>query len=372
MTKDKLKLYILEFTLLILLIFTLFVSNIYKTIYLSIILFIFMIIIKKIILKRNTISYMKKEITILMFIFSLIYLIVFYLLGIYVGFNKSTITFSLKTILYFIIPLSLIIYSTENIREIFLTKKDNLSKIITFIIMILIDLIIYTEVYNITILNDFLTILGFILFSSISNNLLFNYIVVRYSKKGIIIFRLITILYQYIIPIIPNIYIFFRTFLRIIYPYFIYLFIDNTYSKNKFKLSYKNRKKEIISTITLVIILTSIIMLVSCEFKYGIIVIGSGSMKGSLDIGDTTIYKTYNNEILNKGDIIIFNKNNTKIIHRIVDIKNINGENRYYTKGDANKDIDNWYITNKDIIGISKIKIKYIGYPTLFIKELFS
>ena len=372
MNIGKVKLYCLEILLLASLVFTLFVSNIYKTIYLSLFLFIYMFVIKKLIKKRNIISYMKNEVTILMLVFGIIYLIVFYLLGIYFGFYKSTVLFGFTSIIYFIIPLSLIIYSTEVMREIFLGQKDKISKILAFISIVLIDLIIYTEVYDIHKLDDFLTILGFIFFASVSCNLLYNYISKRFGKNGIIVFRLITVLYPYIIPYVPNVYIFFRSFLRIIYPYIIYLFLEKTYSKSNFAVSYRDKSEEIISTSILFIVLTSVIMLVSCEFKYGIIVIGSSSMKGTLNMGDATIYEEYKGQTLEKGDIIIFDKDNLQIIHRIIDIKNINGQIRYYTKGDANKEVDDWYLIDSNIKGISKLRIKYIGYPTLFVNQLFS
>ena len=48
-----------------------------------------------------------------------------------------------------------------------------------------------------------------------------------------------------------------------------------------------------------------------------------------------------------------------------------NGINRYYTKGDANKHADDGYITKEDIQGIVKFDIRYLGYPTLFLKEMF-
>lgn len=372
MSRDKLKLYILEFILTIFLFFTLFVSNIYRTLILAIFLLIYTPILKIAIKKRNITSYQKKEIIILMTIFAIIYVIGFYLLGIYFGFYKATVTFGLTSLIYFIIPLTIIITATETIREILLSQKGKLTKVITFIVVIVIDLIIYTEVYSIKSLEDFLMVVGYILFASVSCNLLYNYITIRYGKTGIIVYRLITILYAYIIPIIPNVYIFFRSFLRILYPYFIYLFLESTYSKTSFVVAYKDRTKEIISTSVLVLTLSLIIMLVSCQFKYGILVIGSGSMKGTLNYGDATIYEKYDNQTLKKGDVIVFNKDKLQIIHRINDIKEVNGKVRYYTKGDANDQIDDGYITDKEIKGITKLRIKHIGYPTLWIKEIFS
>ena len=54
-----------------------------------------------------------------------------------------------------------------------------------------------------------------------------------------------------------------------------------------------------------------------------------------------------------------------------MDIKKINGELRYYTKGDANKGMDSGYITDASVIGVINLKIKYIGYPTIWIRSLF-
>ena len=56
----------------------------------------------------------------------------------------------------------------------------------------------------------------------------------------------------------------------------------------------------------------------------------------------------------------------------VVGIENVNGEYRYYTKGDDNNTYDPEYRTNDDIIGIRRFNIKYIGIPTLWLKELFS
>lgn len=371
MNIGKLKIYILEVLLLLSLFFTLFVPNINKNILLAVILLLFSIIIKVAIKKRNILDYSKKEISIVMFIFALMYLSLFYLLGTFFGYNKTSTPFNINTTINFIIPIVLIIYSIEIIREILLAQKNKVSTLILFLSCIIIDLILYSDVYNIYKLDDFLIICGFIIFSSISFNLLYNYISSRYGKNSIIIFKIIIIIYPYIIPIVPNVYIFLKTFLRILAPYFIYLFIENTYAKTSFLVPQKDKAKEIITTTVLLLGLLSIVLLVSCNYKYGILVIGSGSMKNELNIGDATIFKKYSNDEIKVGDIIIFEKRNIKIIHRVVDIKNINGKQRYYTKGDANTRIDDEYVKEEEIIGISKVKLKYIGYPSIWLRNIF-
>ena len=44
-----------------------------------------------------------------------------------------------------------------------------------------------------------------------------------------------------------------------------------------------------------------------------------------------------------------FEKNNMSIVHRVIDVKQVDGEYRYYTKGDANGQADEGYITNNEI-----------------------
>ena len=113
MKKDKLKIYILETLLIIILFFALFAPNIITRSILSIIMFIYMIVVCYFLKRRKSNSIHKKQVFILMLIFSGIYLGGFYLLGLYFGFVKSKIIFSLWTISKFIIPLTPFRYNVE-------------------------------------------------------------------------------------------------------------------------------------------------------------------------------------------------------------------------------------------------------------------
>lgn len=381
MKRDKFKIYTLELILIIFLFFAVFTSSINR-ITLSIILLIYMFIVHILLKNKKINSIFNKQVMIWMTIFALVYIGLFYLLGLYFGFMHSKVLFSIKTIFKYIIPLIIIIVSSEIIRKTFLTQNGkirikkvgtiNLSVVFTYIIMVLIDFIIYNGIYNLSTLDDFLVALGFVLFASLSCNLLYNYISIRYGEKSIIIYRLITILYIYIIPIVPDVYIFFQSFLRMVYPYLIYLFLDKNFSRFDFIVSYRDRKNEVIGNTILIVVLTLFIMLISCQFKYGILVVGSESMTGTINKGDAVIYERYDKEKIVEGNVIIFNYNDIRTIHRVDEIKRVNGVNRYYTKGDANSKRDEGYITDDKIYGIVKLKVKYIGYPTLWLRELFS
>jgi signal peptidase len=340
-----------------------------------------MFIINFLIKKRGIKSIYDKQVMLLMLMFALIYLGVFYGFGLYYGFVKSKYLFSIGNIVNIIIPTTIVIITSEITRCILInqdgiikwkTHKINFSIALIYLATVLIDYNVYAGAYNLNKLDDFLTAIGFILFASMSSNLLFNYLSKRFGYKPIILFRLITVLYMYLIPYQPDVYLFLRSFLRMLYPFIIYIVMERTYAKSNLAIAYKDKKKNIFWTTILFILVSLMIMLISCQFKYGIIVVGSKSMHDTINVGDAVIYKQYKDgNKIKKGQVVVFNYNNIRTIHRIVEIKNINGEIRYYTKGDANRDYDDSYRTRSDISGLVKIRIKYIGWPTLWLRKLF-
>ena len=381
MKKDKLKLYFSEIILMLVLFIALFVSSNNARIVLSIILLIFTCLVKTLSKKRRIIKHNAKEVAFLMAGFGLLYVGVFYLSGFLVyKFSRQVITFGWSTFLKIIIPLTIIIVCSEYIRFWLLSQDGRIriknsnkdySKSLTLINMVLMDLVVYVGVYNLSSLKSFLSLVGFIAFASISSNFFYNYYSKRFGVTGIIIYRLITVLYVYIIPIIPNMYIYFRSFLRMIYPYIMYLVLEKTYGKTNIVEPYNTRRKEALVISGSIIFMAIFSMLISCQFKYGILVIGSESMHGAINKGDATIYETYEGQTIKTGDIIIFDYKNTRLIHRVVSSQRVDGEIRYFTKGDANAINDPSYRTAGDIIGISRLKLKYLGIPTLWLNELF-
>lgn len=313
----------------------------------------------------------KKNITFMVGMIGAIYIALIYLLGIYFGFYISKFRFSLEIIEKYIIPLLFFIIITEYIREKILFGNLKHKKILAFLILFFSDIIINIKNYNLTQLNDFLEFTGYVACVSIANNMLFNYISIRYGKNPNIIYRSITTIYVYLFPLIPNVHILFHTLIKLLLPYIIYSIIESTYYKKTYLEKQKENKFAKIINIILIILMLVITMLVTCKFKYGSLVIGSGSMTGTLNKGDMIIFEKYPGSGALNNQIIIFNKDDNIIVHRIVEIRNINGEKRYYTKGDANKERDEDYVIDDQIIGLYKFKINKIGELTLLFNDLF-
>ena len=373
MKKEKIKLYTIQITLILFLLLAMFLGNVFTRQIISVVLLVFMII-SLVLIKTNTVKPLDgKQVTILFGAFGTIYIAIIYILGIFTGFYNSTVKLSAWSILNYIIPYTVIIISSEIMRRTLLLKEDKVTSILITISMVLLDVILWTNIYELKTIKDFFTLIAFIIFSSVANNLLYNYIIMRYKDaRPIIIYRMITTLYIYIIPITPDTYIFLESILRIIVPYIIYVIIEGLHSKNNQIISTKQKIKEIIISIILCIIVALIVMLVSCRFRFGALTIGSGSMTGTINKGDIIIYEKYKeNENVKTGDIIVFTSDDTRIVHRVTEQRNLGDEIRYYTKGDANEQEDQGYRLRTDVVGKVKFRIPYIGYLTLLINDMF-
>lgn len=374
MKNEKIRLYAVELSLIIFLLLAMMFSDIFTRKIISIILLVFMIISVILIKTKKIKSINNKQTTILLSAFGIIYIAIIYIIGIFTGFYRATVQFSLWSILNYIIPYIVIIVSSEIIRKTILLKESKKSQAIILVAMVILDVILWTNIYNLKTLKDYFTLMTFIIFSSIANNLLYNYIIIKYGNwNAIIIYRLITTLYMYIIPFLPDFHIFLEAIIRLIVPYIIYIILEqiNGINKKANVIPVKQKYKEIIiSTITFGIV-AIIIMLISCEFKFGVLTIGSGSMTGTINKGDIILYERYDeNEQIKTGDIIVFQNEDLRIVHRVVDQRNLGDEIRYYTKGDANAQEDDGYRIRKDVIGKVHARIPYIGYLTLFVNDI--
>lgn len=373
MKRDKITEYVCSIVLCTVLFFNLFVLNIFSNKHVFAIFMLLYFIIAKMFVKFKKVdSKYKKNIITLMTVFSIIYILVFYVIGIFVGFYRNPITFGVKEIFNRILPVSVIILLSELTRNIFIVRENRVTTVITTTSLVLVDILINISLYKVFNLETILTLVGYVGLSSISVNLLCNYIVKRYGCVPNIIYRIIITTYMYILPIIPDIYIFFQAFFRIIYPYIIYLVIDYAFAIDNFKVALKNQKTNVASLIISLVICISLVLLISCKFRYGIMVVGSSSMTGSISKGDAVVFEQYKNQELEEGQVIIFNKDNVQTIHRIQDIQILNGETIYYTKGDNNHQKDDGYRIEQDIIGVVKFKLVYVGWPTIWVNQIFN
>ena len=158
--------------------------------------------------------------------------------------------------------------------------------------------------------------------------------------------------------------------IKLVIPVIMYALIAALFEKKKKPAKKKTNRLSVIGTAVVVSIIVSIAMLISCQFRFGALVIATESMTGEINKGDMIIYEEYKNQTIKEGQVIVFREDDNRIVHRVVKIEVVGNEARYFTKGDANEDLDLGYRTEKDIVGLTDIKVSYVGYPTLWLREL--
>ena len=131
---------------------------------------------------------------------------------------------------------------------------------------------------------------------------------------------------------------------------------------------------QVVYSIFLVFIVLVALLLIFSVFpiagNYKIFIVKSGSMAPAIKIGSLVVIKPVNNYKI--GDIITFgpySKTKAPITHRIYDIKVVDGQPIYITKGDANNAPDAREVAKRDILGKVLFSVPYLGFAVDFAKK---
>ncbi|MGN1379676.1 MAG: signal peptidase I [Bacilli bacterium] len=345
-----------------------------STIYNIIFWIIFLIFTYFLIGYTNNRSILKKQTIQYIIIYCIIYLLVIYFLGIITGFNYSPFLHNLKNILKNIIPLITIIICKELIRYMIIFKGRFNKKFINLVtlLFILIDIVTVISLYKFSTGLLIFSFIGEVILKSLYNNYLETIIAYNTGPIPNIVYRIILECYIYLVPIIPDLGIYLTTMVNIILPVLLVLKLNNMNLNYKFISKKKVNISKKYITIPISIFLVILISLVSGLFRYKMIAVGSNSMLPTISKGDAIIYEKVSsiNE-LSEGDILVFKNEDILYIHRIVEISKKNKDITIYTKGDNNAMNDEFTTSKDEVIGVVKQKIKYIGYPTIWLSELF-
>ena len=318
----------------------------------------------------------KRKLLLFVVIYTIGFIIFQYGLGFFLNYVNSPYRTDLLGIFSNTFLMILIIISSEYLRYI-LVKKGEKQKIIlvfTFILLVLIDLTLSIKYYNLNHLNELLEYLTLILLPSIFKNYVLTKFAYKYGLRQNILYRLILELYVYVLPFVPDLEMYLQSVLSMTFPLILNMIITIEFEKEQ-KIDYRENKiKRILLPIVIGLFTIILVYLNSNLFRFWIVAVASGSMEPTIEIGDAIIVdKKYNKHLneLKEGDILVF-KNNKKIYtHRIVKIKRENDQYSINTKGDRKGQTeDRWIVTNNDVIGVVKAKIKYIGYPTVWLSRM--
>lgn len=371
MLTDRRRLYIISSSALAVLLLGLFMPSTAGRIFCAVATAVFAALAYLFIKKKNIPSINKKTVILLMTVIGLLYLMLYYLSGLKFGFYRSGYKFNFRYLVRFFIPISVIIFSSEIFRWVIRAQNKKTADVISYLACAVSEILIYGTVVSSTGFNGVMDLLAIAIFPALISNILYHYLSKRFGPIPNIIYRALITLYIYIIPFVPAMPKSLFAFLNLIIPLVIYWFIDILFEKKRRYALGKKHRVSFIAVIFVCILMTSVVMLISNQFRFGTLVIATDSMTGEINKGDAVIYERYEDQPIEVGQVVAFKSGRSTFVHRVVKIENINGVTRYYTKGDANEDLDPGYITEGDIVGLVDMKLPYFGYPSLWLRSLF-
>ena len=322
--------------------------------------------------RRSAKSIAKKDVLLLMVILSVITSALIEMTGIYFGFYLNPYLVNSNILLTTVIPVAVIIVATEIVRSVLLSQKNGFVNVVAVIIGVIDETLTFSSVVGVTSFNQFMDLVGMTFLPAFTANILYHHVSKNYGALPNIVYRLISTMYMYFIPVTCAMGDSIRSVLKLVVPLAIMALISGLFSKTPKKATGNGEKITAVGMSISLVVTALVAMLISCQFQFGALVIATESMTGEINKGDMVIYERYDDQTIKEGQVIVFQQNELKIVHRVVRIERVDGQIRYFTKGDFNQDEDRGFRTDADIVGLTDLKISYLGYPTLWLHELIN
>ena len=321
----------------------------------------------------------KKDKTQSLLIAMIIYIIVYFLLGIVFGFERTPYSKSIVSILKNLWSFGSIAVFQEFIREGLI--KNERKSVFNFVSMTLLFALLDLSLPNIS--SQFTDVqTGFIYISTtvipaIVSSAIMTYLVFINGAKSSIIYRLFIIVPPFIVPIVPNFDWFGTAIMGITVPLGVYVYMNYVHVSKTERLSRRERRKYNPAVYVPVFVFIAVLAgFVIGIFKYQPIAVLSGSMSPTFNRGDAVVIEKLNTQEkdkLKKGDIIQFVSGTKYVVHRIEEITNDEyGNKLFITKGDHNNTIDFDKVHLENVKGKVAAIIPFIGYPSVWLSGAIS
>ena len=269
------------------------------------------------------------------------------------------------------------IIGIETLRIVVIAKNKKNKLLVTIITILLILLQINYHIFGDLYLNkeELFRYVCSTIIPIIICNIIYTYFILKNMHLFVLGYRVLGKLFVLLVPALPNVDWYVMGSVGILLPAFMYLLFRYKFSKEKKDI--RERKENFLEKFYYAVTFIFALMLVCFMigmFKYEPICILSNSMIPTYKRGDVVIFKKMNNYELNniqKNSIIIYEKDDKNIAHRVVNVIKTDDNVLYQTKGDSNNMSDTDLVQIAQIKGVYVFHIKYIGLPSVWLYNYF-
>lgn len=175
-------------------------------------------------------------------------------------------------------------------------------------------------------------------------------------------------------PIIPKYDWYMTSMTSILLALAVYIMVDRGRGiSDEERTRRRKRHPRLAFDITFGVVMVALVLFMTGAFTYKPVVIMSNSMVPVFSRGSIVVVQQIHSPMdIKMGDIIQYVSENKTITHRVVAIdtaEDDTGDLVFTTKGDNNPSRDP-PVSQSHVIGIIRATVPYVGYPTVWLKEL--
>ncbi|MBR2241315.1 MAG: signal peptidase I [Clostridia bacterium] len=305
----------------------------------------------------------------------IIYYILYFLLGLILGYKKSPYGRSIFIILKNLIYIVGLIAMQDYVR----TKvMNNQRKKINYVVFTMIFVLLrldYSE--GIAVFSSGEKIFEYIasvIVPEIAKGCVCSYLAISGGTWLVYAYSIPVALFQVLTPIFPDLDWFMKSIFDIMISLILFLYNNYEHTIKTTRMTRKEKKKNNpIKQIPAILALLFVVAFIGGFLPAKPVAVMSYSMVPTFSRGAVVISVKVNQDKLEKlqiGDILHYRAENGEVIHRIIDIKkDKNGKLIFQTKGDNNNTPDSKWVEEEQVIGCVKLYIPYIGYPSVWFSE---
>ena len=305
----------------------------------------------------------------------IVYYILYFLLGLFLGYKKSPYGRSFFMIiknLFFIVGL---IAMQDFVR----TKvMNNQRKKINYVLFTLIFVLLrldYTEGFAVFSSGDrIFEYIASVIVPEIAKGCVCSYLAISGGTLLVYAYSIPVALFQVLSPVFPNLDWFLKSIFDILISLILFLYNNYEHTIKTTRMTRREKKKiNPVKQIPGILLILFVVAFIAGFLPVKPVAVMSYSMVPTFSRGAVVIStKTSQKDLckLKVGDILHYKSENGEVIHRIVEIqKDKDGKLLFKTKGDNNNAPDANLVEEEQVIGKVSIYIPYIGYPSVWFSE---
>lgn len=304
----------------------------------------------------------------------IIYYILYFLLGLVFGYNKSPYSrnfFMIIKNLFYVVGLVALqdFVRTKLINN--QRKKINYFLFTCIFVLVRLD---YSE--GIAVFSSGKQIFEYIssvIIPEIAKGCVCSYLAITGGTLLVYAYSIPVALVQVLLPIFPNLDWFLTSVFDVLISVILFLYNNYEYTIKTNRLTRKEKKKiNPIKTVPKLCLLLITVCFVAGLLPIKPIAIMSYSMVPTFSRGAVAISVKVKQQDVDKlqiGDILHYKSENGDVIHRIIDKKTENGKIVFQTQGDNNNVPDANWVEPEQVIGCVKMYVPYVGYPSVWFSE---